>query len=166
MFSVFGIDFKSKSELSRVLGYSKPISPQVLQNVYGGTWENLVRIRLKLKDSSDAVVQEALQTVCSEYEKQKARDMLHRFSKRFTLAQLTQDDNSAGAAAFGPEEQTLKAALRLAIEVIPSDVLKTAAITIGTAYTPEQLKAALKIYAEKFDFAAAAAALRHSAGEE
>lgn len=54
MLEVLGCKFRNASDLCAALGFSHPIGRSVLIKSYGGTYENLVRIRLRAIDNEDA----------------------------------------------------------------------------------------------------------------
>lgn len=109
--------------------------------------------RLRMQDCDRAAQQQLLQQALNQWRERQRQD-------RINAAGANLPKSAAGAAAAAtvtapsPAELTFKAALRLAIEVIEDQTLKTAAISCGTSYRPEQIRGALKVFAENFDMAA------------
>lgn len=135
---IFGVSFKNVSELYKVLKYSHPLSGSVLKKSYGGSFEQLVRVRLGLKQADSKTVHDALQNEKSKY-------------------QATQDPNAAG-----PGLAAIQNAIRLSILNTSDQTLQMAAAAAGVSFTPDQMRAALQIYGRGFDLAAAARILKEN----
>lgn len=54
MFTVYNIDFASKADFYRLLGYKASLSPALIERQYKGKYENLVRSRLKADTDDQA----------------------------------------------------------------------------------------------------------------
>lgn len=52
--TVYGITFRNQSDLSKTLGYSRPLAISDINETYHGSWEYLVKARLKAIDDDDA----------------------------------------------------------------------------------------------------------------
>lgn len=61
MFIVYDVEFKTKADFYRTLGYKAPLSPALIVRQYDGKYENLVKSRLKA--DTDDQAREMLQTL-------------------------------------------------------------------------------------------------------
>ncbi len=57
-FIIFGLTFKSKRDFTTLLGYKAQLSDKIIQLKYGGSWENVARVRFKGR--SDEYIKEQL----------------------------------------------------------------------------------------------------------
>ena len=73
MFTVYDVEFKTKADFYRTLGYKAPLSPALIVRQYDGKYENLVKSRLKA--DTDDQAREMLQALIDkskniDYEKE------------------------------------------------------------------------------------------------
>lgn len=73
MFTVYDVEFKTKADFYRALGYKAPLSPALIVRQYDGKYENLVKSRLKA--DTDDQAREMLQALIEkskniDYEKE------------------------------------------------------------------------------------------------
>lgn len=61
MFTVYNVDFETKSDFFSVLGYAHSLSPAVLKRQYNNSYEQVVKSRLKA--NTDDQAREMLQTL-------------------------------------------------------------------------------------------------------
>lgn len=61
MFTVYNVDFGSKADFYRLLGYKASLSPALIERQYKGKYENLVKSRLKA--DTDDQAREMLQSL-------------------------------------------------------------------------------------------------------
>ena len=54
MFTVYDVEFKTKADFYRTLGYKAPLSPALIVRQYAGKYENLVKSRLKADTDDQA----------------------------------------------------------------------------------------------------------------
>ena len=54
MFTVYNVDFGSKADFYRLLGYKASLSPALIERQYNGKYENLVKSRLKADTDDQA----------------------------------------------------------------------------------------------------------------
>ena len=54
MFTVYDVEFKTKADFYRALGYKAPLSPALIVRQYDGKYENLVKSRLKANTDDQA----------------------------------------------------------------------------------------------------------------
>nr|DAU10636.1 MAG TPA: hypothetical protein [Caudoviricetes sp.] len=54
MFTVYDVEFKTKADFYRALGYKAPLSPALIVRQYEGKYENLVKSRLKADTDDQA----------------------------------------------------------------------------------------------------------------
>lgn len=146
MFDVLGVQFKSQAEFCKALGYKNPLAISIVKRDYG-SWDHVAITRLRMQGRDQDEQRNILKQALQAYREKQASGI---------AVSLTPPT---------PAELTFKAALRLAIEVIEDQTLKTAAISCGTSYRPEQLRGALKVFAENFDLRAAVQQLIGSAGD-
>lgn len=151
MFTVLGVTFKNKSEFSRALGYAYPISISNLTRDYGGSLDRAAITRLKMQGYTREKQTQLLQAAKDKYlELQR-----HGAKSRKAPAVLTAN----------PADLTVKAAIRLSLSAANDETLQAAAISVGTNYSPDQIRAALQTFVANFDLVAAAERLL-DAGEQ
>ena len=54
MFSVYDIDFSTKTEFYKTLGYARPLAPAILKRQYANSYEQVVKSRLKADTDDQA----------------------------------------------------------------------------------------------------------------
>ena len=123
-FTYQGIEFKSKNQLFKLLGYTQSMSDSMIQKQYK-TLDNLVRVRLRLKHNED--IKDALLLLLKQQEQPKNKNTVLQPKELSDLSILSNEQQCAkkyAQALLNKGDEQILNSLLLAFGCSRDDVLK------------------------------------------